>query len=252
MNDVMGAWGVALFSDDLAADIRNDCRRHFGDGRTAEDVVSLLSQEYRSSVEDADERSVFWLALAAMLWQLGRLNDTTKAKAIDIIDSGRDLDRWRDDPKQLTKRQTVLKKLREQLLSPQPVPKKVPKVFVAANAWEVGEMLSFRLQSGHLILFRVVGHHKDKGGRNAICELLDWVGDAVPDQKEIGRLPIKQRIHLHGSPTFLLSEPRGRKSNPQRLTRLGLKTQPAQQPGSFFGMPWQFIDRMLLEQFGLS
>ncbi len=246
----MGAWGVALFSDDLAADIRAGCRRHLGDGRDAGEVVALLSAEYRSSINDDDEQSVFWLSLAATLWQLGRLDGAVKARALGILDSEQDLHRWRADPKQLAGRRTALAKLREQLSAAQPAPKKVPKVFIAANAWEVGELLSFKLSSGRLVLFRVIGHHVDKGGRNAICELLDWVGDTVPDRQELGRLPIKRRTPQ--ASTFMLGEPVGKKPDPKRLTRLGIRTQPAQEPRGFACFPWQLIDRMMRECFGLS
>ncbi|MFJ7828497.1 hypothetical protein [Psychrobacillus sp. NPDC096623] len=54
-----------------------------------------------------------------------------KDKAIEIIDNGVDLERREEDPKLMKKREAVLLKLKEQLNSPQPQAKKVPKRFVA-------------------------------------------------------------------------------------------------------------------------
>jgi len=60
----MGAWGVAIFSDDLAADIRSDFRELIGDGLTPSEATDLLKAEYASSLFDPHEMPVFWIALA--------------------------------------------------------------------------------------------------------------------------------------------------------------------------------------------
>src|SRR6516162_2497943 len=123
----MGAWGPAIFSDDTASDVRGDYRDLVGDGLTGPEATDHMLKDWRSSVDDPDDGPVFWLALAATQWTCGRLEERVKVKAIEIIDRGTDLDRWKHDAKLLKQRQTVLLKLRAQLLSRQPPEKKIPK-----------------------------------------------------------------------------------------------------------------------------
>lgn len=113
-------------------------------------------------------------ALAATQWKCGRLEPRVSDKALAIISSGANLTRWRDaGPKELKSRVEVLDRLRAKLLSPQPPVGRIPKPFVDTCDWEVGELISYRLLSGNIVLFRVVGYHTDKGGTSPICELLD-------------------------------------------------------------------------------
>ena len=103
----MGTWGTALYSDDLAADLRGDFTDAAGDGLSAAAIVDRLTQEYAASVADADEGPVFWLAVADMGWRLGRLDERARLEALAAIDSGRDLARW-DEPRDRVKRAAVL------------------------------------------------------------------------------------------------------------------------------------------------
>jgi hypothetical protein len=114
----MGTWGVAVFSDDLAADVRQDFRDLIGEGLTTTQAVEKLKVAYASSLEDVDDMPVFWIALAYTQWKLGRLDDATKQQALHVIESGQDLHRW-DDPKVRKRRIAVLEKVRSELLSSQ-------------------------------------------------------------------------------------------------------------------------------------
>jgi hypothetical protein len=106
----MGTWGTALFSDDLAADLRGEFRELIGEGLTTEAAVNRLKTEYKSSLRDPDEESVFWLALADEGWRLGRLDDKVLENALRVIESGQDLARWVNAPDR-RKREQVLAKL---------------------------------------------------------------------------------------------------------------------------------------------
>src|ERR1700677_819244 len=136
----MGAWGVAVFSDDLAADVRDEFRDLIGAGLSSTEAVEKLLGEYASSVDDDNEKSVFWIALALTQWKLGHLEERTKNEALRLIAAGEDLKRW-DDPNDRKKRAAVLVKVREQLLSPQPPPKRVIRTIKGANDWAIGEVV---------------------------------------------------------------------------------------------------------------
>lgn len=246
----MGTWGVAVFSDDLAADLRNDFRDLIGDGLTSTEAVGKLCIEYASSLEDADEASVFWIALASIQWKLGRLEERTKDEAIRVIDSGQDLNRW-DDPILRNKRSNALMKVRHELLSPQPAPKRVPRTIKEQNSWPVGEVIGFQLLSEAWTLLRVIGHHTDKGGCTAICELLDWVGSAIPSEVEIQKLSIKQEANPQGISQFIFQEPR-KKRDKSRVRRIGITSSPAQKPGGYTVLVWPYVDQQFERLFGIK
>ena len=246
----MGAWGVAIVSDDLAADLKGDFTDLIGDGLSTTDAVEKLIVQYRQSINDSDDGPVFWLALAAVQWKLGRLEERTKREALRVIDGGVDLLRW-DDVSNRKKRATVLAELRERLLSPPPPPKRVPRRIRSANDWVVGEVVGFQLPSGKWTMLRVIGHHSDKGGRFAVCELLDWTGTAPPSAELIARLPVRRGQKARGTSQFLFQEPR-KKKDQSRVAHWGIVSKPEQTPGGYAVFVWPYIDRWMKEDFGLE
>lgn len=246
----MGTWGTAIYSDDLATDVRADFRELIGDGLTPGEATERLKAEYSLSLNDPDEMPVFWIALALAQWKLGRLEESTKQTALQVIDDGTDLARWKDE-KDRAKRALVLAKVRAELISASPPAKRVPQTIKEANDWEVGETIGFQLLSGRWTMFRVIGHHTDKGGRFAICELLDWVGDAFPSHDLIAALQIKRENTRRGISQFIFQEPR-RKKLQSRITRLGCSTTPQQTVGGYTAFVWPYVDKLLKEIFGLQ
>ncbi|MBL8820079.1 MAG: hypothetical protein JNL58_28910 [Planctomyces sp.] len=245
----MGTWGVAIFSDDLAADLRDDFRELIGDGLTSTEATDRLLEEHKSSLEDPDEMPVFWIALAAAQWKLGRLEDRTRQMALQLIDNGADLARW-DNPKDRAKREVVLAKTREELLSVQPPAKRIPRTIRESNDWKHGELIGFRLLSGKWTVLRVIGHHTDKGGQFAVCELLDWVDDQLPPPEKIDGLPIRRDKSLNGISQFIFQQPK-KKNDQARVVRMNCLSTPQQTKGHYAAFVWPHIDRQLESIFEL-
>jgi hypothetical protein len=250
----MGAWGTALFSDDTASDVREDFRTLIGDGLTAEQATAALLDEWGSSVDDRDEGPSFWLALASTQWSLGRLLPHVRAKALEIIDSGADLARWKEDTVALAKRRIVLERLRAQLESPMPAPKKVSRRFRNTNDWAVGSVHGYRLKSQQWCLFRVIGHHEDKGGRAPVVELLQWSGPELPADGEIAKLGVWRHRYPNGreSTQFMIGATSGREQPTARLRENIAVSRPAQERGVFTVLLWRYLDRELEKLFGLA
>jgi hypothetical protein len=242
----MGVWGVAIFSDDLAADIRDDFRDLIGEGLTVSDAVDRLLTEFDPR---GDEIPIFWISLAAIQWKVGRLEKRTKVEAIRVIDTEEDLEKW-DIPKEREKRKLVLQKLREQLLTPPPPPKRIPRRLKSSSDWNVGEVIGYQLKSGNWALMRVVGHHSDKGGRDAVCELLDWTGTELPDSQAISRLVVRYG-QRHRVSQFLFQEPR-KKLDHARVRRLGITSAPVQKCGGYTVFVWPHVDRQMKDCYGLT
>ena len=245
----MGTWGVAVFSDDLAADVRDEFRDLIGEGLSSTLAVEKLLAMYASSLNDDDVSSVFWISLALSQWRLGRLEERTKQEALRAIESGQDLNRW-ETPHDRKKRAAVLEKLHTRLLSTEPPPKRVPRKINAANDWQVGEVVGLRLQSGNWTLIRVIGHHTDKGGRFAVCELLDWIGKELPPENVYRNCPLSyRRLRTRRLCSSCLE--RRVRSKIKAPTAAGFYINASSKTGSFLLVAWPRLDRILEEWFGI-
>jgi len=256
----MGAWGPAIFSDDLACDVRDEFKDLIVDGLSSEEATNKLIDNYGISKEDLEEYNVFWLSLAATQWKIGRLTDEAKTNAIEVIDNGSDLERWKEEgePGWAKQREKHLLKLREQLISPQPEPKKVKKRYKSQTDLEFGDAISYQLRSGNFAIFRVIGHHTDDGGTDPVCELCDWIGNDIPLPHEIEKLPTVKENHLttlgRVYSKFILGQmsPKDYPNDRTKLVARGLKIELKNEPGDGWVFLWKSLDKQLNELYGFS
>jgi len=116
----MGAWGVGLYSSDMAADVRatikSVLRLPFDENR----IVDILCDGERKVADDPndEDHTIFWLVLADQLEKRGVAHAPTRDKAIAIIDRGDDLEMMKKlgmKPADLRKRGAKLADLRARL-----------------------------------------------------------------------------------------------------------------------------------------
>lgn len=266
----MGVWGTAIFSDDLASDLRADYRRMIGDGLSGPEATDRLLKEWMpSSEKDPDMAALFWLALAVTQWKCGRLEDRVKKEAIRVIENGSALRPWRGSPLE-RKRALVLETVRRQLDSPQPSLRKIAKTFRSTCDWEPGELIAYRLVSGSYIVFQVIDHHKDAGGVSPNCEIFDWQGPEVPPPSFFEAVPMRAQIPFASkklqTPARKLGTPRyrlmiGQASNrefpKERVIRLNAKVgfqhppKPRNVANPTLVCLWRWLDRDLERHYGL-
>ena len=176
----MGAWGPGLYSDDFAEDLRGEFKDLFQKGITPSRIVATLKSANQSSLTDVDEASVFWLVLADLLHKHGIDDTDVSARAIDLIDSGADLERWSDDPKLMRKREANLGKLKQQLLSPLPPLKKPKKPFQIDIDWAVGDYIAYTLNDGTKCVFLITCKHVQHDFTSWDCKVLKFNETKVP------------------------------------------------------------------------
>lgn len=242
----MGCWGTAIFSDDVACDIRDDYKELIGDGLSNEDATSQLIEDYNATITDYEEGPVFWLALAATQWKCGRLLDSVKSKAVEIIDNRIDLRRWEEDKKLLQKREKVLVDLKKQLNNPMPTPQKIPKRFKAICEFEIGDAIRYRLLSGKFIVLILVELFTDKGGTHPYFEVCDWIGFQIPKAEDINKLPIIKQESCLG-----IGMINAREYPKDRISLIAKNVEIKSNCRGLFTL-WRYLDNHLEEKYGFK
>jgi hypothetical protein len=186
----MGTWGTGIFDDDIACDIRDSYHQFIADGDTDTEALARITADVREGVDPPH----FWLALT--LWELGRLDDQTRIKAIGVIDSGSDLDQWRPPlakDADFEERTKVLTNLKQQLQSPQKPRKKLRPSQKSPSKFQVGDIIQFSLATGKSVLFQVTSIAQTPTGDHPVAQRLDWIGTTPPPQDNIAKLPARKR-----------------------------------------------------------
>jgi hypothetical protein len=245
----VGAWGPGLFSDDTACDVRDEYKDLVGDGLDGPAATDRLLADCAGLLEDPEESGVFWLALAATQWRLGRLEERVRAAALQVIESERDLLRW-DDPKHRSSRKRHLAKLRQTLDSPQPKPRRVAKPFRDSCDWLIGEIVAYTLTSGDRVLFRVLDFFESKGGRSPIVEVLDWQGLVIPTAAEIQALDPRRHIVTAEVNCLILGAVSARERPVNRIERPGVVAGFVSGAKQMYVVLWRQLDQRLAEDFG--
>lgn len=143
----MGTWGPGIYQDDIAEDIRDEYKDKLHRGKTGEEITQMLIEEYGDSLYDIDDAPVFWFALADTQWNLGRLENSVKEKALYFLDEGSNLKRWENEnPRLAKKRKAVLDSLKEKLLSKQPEEKKISQYKLYHCEWKIGDVFAYKFK----------------------------------------------------------------------------------------------------------
>jgi hypothetical protein len=180
----MGASGPGLFSDDLAADIRDLYMDALREGVSDREATDRILADWREAVEGTGEADVFWFALASTQARVGRLDDLVKANALAALDRGTDLAKWQHQHPDLAgRRARVLDHVRGALVGPQRdrvviKPKRPP----ARARFTEGDVLRYALADGRSLLLRVVRAYD---AQNIVFDVLLWIGTVIPDEAGI-------------------------------------------------------------------
>lgn len=187
----MGVWGTALFSNDVACDIRDHYRELIEDGVDDAEATRQIMTRYQASFDDPDDGTSAILALAITQSKIGRLDPVIRDRAVAAIDGGGDLSVWAvDNPKQLGKRKAALVKAREQLTGPQPARKRLKRPSRDICDLVAGDVLALDLPGGP-VLIRTVYVRSHRRGESPTLEELAFTGTEVPHTEIIRQLPSK-------------------------------------------------------------
>jgi hypothetical protein len=180
----VGTWGTALFSNDLALDVRDEYKELLTDGVTdVEATQQVLRDQLNGLADDSDEAAIIWLALAVTQSRLGRLDPAVAERAVQIIDAGGDLHQWGEaGAEKVARRRAALQKARAQLTGPQPPRRQLRH---PSTSLQPGDVLADPTRDGRYILLRVA-----RIGRGVpVVRLLFYAGQHIPPLDEIAGLP---------------------------------------------------------------
>lgn len=212
----MGAWGVNLYQNDVACDVKNEYISLLKAGLSNKEITEKMIKSYTSEDGYEEDIPVFWFALADIQWKYGRLLNDVKKEAIRYIDSEKDLIRWKDDRRLCSKRKQVLLNLREKLEMPQPKIKKVSKLRLKKSKWKIGDLLLYQIKDATFkehkwyskyVLFRVVAISKtiipglpsDKYfNEQSIVSIYSWVGNKEKIPFDIDKLKFIEDKNVFG------------------------------------------------------
>lgn len=156
----MGAWGPGLYHDDVAEDVKTEYLKLLKTGKSNKEATEKLLEDNQSIINDSDEASVFWFALADTQWKLGRLIPSVKDKALFYLKTGDDLKKWEKvNNTKYKDRKNVLEKLETRLNSSMPSLRKVPVYKYYKCNWNIGDTYAYRLESDHAQKHNLYGHY---------------------------------------------------------------------------------------------
>ena len=182
----MGAWGTALFSDDVACDIRNYYRDLLEEGVDDAIATRRTLETFQTDVEEPGGIAI--VALAVTQSKLGRLEADVRDRALAVLDSGADLEVWEEEnPKLVPKRRAALENARAQLVGAQPTRKRLRPPKRETSGLAAGDVLALALPR-RVALLRVVRVHAHRLGETPVLEELDFDGAEVPARDVLERL----------------------------------------------------------------
>lgn len=121
----MGRWGTGIYQNDVAEDVKNLYIGYLKSGKSDDEALQLLLDEFENEINDSDDSLDFFFALADIMWKKGRLTEKIKKIALNNIDIDLNSCKW-ETKTEHRQRAKKLEELRKRLESPMPERKKVP------------------------------------------------------------------------------------------------------------------------------
>lgn len=163
----MSTWGVKLYQNDTGQDVRDFYKDQLRRGIIGTEITKKLLESYADEINDEEDASDFWFALADTQWTLGRLEEFVKVQALLHIKNKSGVFRWKNEAhKKLMEREKVLAELEHKLNSDQPPEKKIKQYNIYTCEWSYGDVYAYPLDSesareagmfGKYFLFHKVG-----------------------------------------------------------------------------------------------
>lgn len=148
----MGTWGTAIKSNDTSSDIYADFFELYNEGQEPADISKKLIKDNKDLINNPDDCNNFWFVLALAQWETKSLEQELYEKVKSIIESGQDLEVWREldaDESEINKRKITLDKFLDKISSDKPKAKARKKKRFKEPVFDKGTCLTFKLENGN-------------------------------------------------------------------------------------------------------
>ena len=144
----MGTWGIGLYENDTALDVKDQFEEQLRMGKKVEEITDQLLKDFEDIMGDPSEEALFWFALADTQWNWGMLLPGVKEHAFYWMEKGGNMEAYQMNGMGTdAQRRKVLDELRDKLLSPQPPIPKIRKRRLYKCEWNVGDVFAYQLES---------------------------------------------------------------------------------------------------------
>lgn len=193
----MATWGTGIYQNDISGDVKDNYISKLKAGKSDEQALQEIMDEYKDECEDVDCRFDFFFALADVLWKKGRLTEELKLETLDLIEEDKVSGRW--NPEKIRReRIKKLEKLKSQLNSKMPERKKITIHKPYILGWNEGDVYAFQIRSkienyeeylGWYAILYVDKINKDdsevRGVYDEVAELYFFLVDEAPADANI-------------------------------------------------------------------
>lgn len=174
----MGIWGPKLYQDDMAEDIKEEYEELIRENKNNKEAIEQICFMYKEEIEDSDERPVFWMVLADVLCKYKNLTNYVKEKALKEIESGENLERWKNESSEedYKVRKKELERLRKKLdmykdeKTDKTEKKSKSRSMIKTqnykdNEWKIGDTYAYKIENskyeGNYLILRKVKDYEE-------------------------------------------------------------------------------------------
>lgn len=201
----MGSWGTGITSTDTFQDIYSDFYDLYNKEHDISFICKELEQKYASVISDEDEANEYFFAMAKAKWECGFLDNELLTKIKTIVESGSELQRWKDlgaSKSNLAKREKAINIFYTKLQEVNEKPKRPKKIKLRDSIFKKGDCLSINLPNGKYAAAIVVAEEKDSEFGLNLLVILDYYSNKVPQSDDFinGNCLIKKNLRNKNEP----------------------------------------------------
>lgn len=148
----MGTWDTGLSSNDTYSDIYGEFIDLYNDGTSVTEITKKLIADNQETINTREDSSNFWFAIANGQWECKELDKEIFSKVEEIIESGMDIEIWREldcSQSDLKKREQVLSKFLEKIKTEKEKPRRRKKKKLYDSIFLKGDCLVYKMDNGN-------------------------------------------------------------------------------------------------------
>ena len=123
----MGTWNTSINGNDSFLDIYQNFFDLYNQGQNPGDISRQLQDDFEDTFSDYEDKNNSLFALALAQWETKSLDPSILKQVKEIIESGNDLDLWKEleaDEKAIKRRRTVLENFLKKISTERDKPKR--------------------------------------------------------------------------------------------------------------------------------